>query len=324
MGRPGGADRRVPFPSRLDSGLIARVVEPAGGCVAQRAAVWALSARLGSRGSLHEEWSWWKRLGSAVSRPERDHDYLPPLSAHRSRTDDRTDRRRAVHLPVARGAPVLARRGDDRAQRARPLVCRAHRFALAGSERAIRVAGPRARGDARRWAPASSPHVSCPLLFGIATLAVALWIGRRWMGPAGATALMLLCSISQWFSHYPFEVKHYTSDVFWALLLPALAVWASKPTPRGGRVARPSGGWRPRPDSGCRMARCWSRRRARCFCSPPGGAERAAARHSRWPSADVSGSRPSALTTSCPGGPPSTIRTSSGIGRRNFPLPASG
>ena len=65
-----------------------------------------------------------------------------------------------------------------------------------------------------------------PLLFGIATLAVALWIGRRWMGPAGAAVLMLLCSVGQWFSHYPFEVKHYTSDIFWALLLPALAVWA--------------------------------------------------------------------------------------------------
>jgi hypothetical protein len=48
------------------------------------------------------------------------------------------------------------------------------------------------------------------------------------MGPAGATALMLLCSVSPWFSHYPFEVKHYTSDVFWALLLPALAVWAAE------------------------------------------------------------------------------------------------
>jgi hypothetical protein len=31
------------------------------------AAVWALSAWLGSRGSLHEEWAWWKRLGSASS-----------------------------------------------------------------------------------------------------------------------------------------------------------------------------------------------------------------------------------------------------------------
>ena len=43
------------------------------------------------------------------------------------------------------------------------------------------------------------------------------------VGPAGAAVLMLLCSIGQWFSHYPFEVKHYTSDIFWALLLPALA-----------------------------------------------------------------------------------------------------
>lgn len=65
-----------------------------------------------------------------------------------------------------------------------------------------------------------------PMLFGLATLTTALWIGRRWMGWIGAAALVLLCSISQTLSHFRFEVKHYSADGFWALLLPALAVWA--------------------------------------------------------------------------------------------------
>ncbi len=224
MGRPGGADRWVPCLSRLDSDLIARCVEPAGDCGAQRrGGVGAVGAAgqpgLAARGVVVVE-------AAGIRRPRPGHTTSPALSEHRSRADDRTGRHRAVHLPVARWAPVLARRRDDRAQRARSLVCRAHRFALARSERAIRVAGP---ASARRCSTLGTGELAArlvPLLFGIATLAVALWIGRRWMGPAGATALMLLCSISPWFSHYPFEVKHYTSDVFWALLLPALAVWA--------------------------------------------------------------------------------------------------
>jgi hypothetical protein len=64
-----------------------------------------------------------------------------------------------------------------------------------------------------------------PLCFGLATLAAALWIGRRWMGPAGATLLMTgVCS--QWLLYYVFELKPYSGDVFWALWLPALAAWA--------------------------------------------------------------------------------------------------
>ena len=78
-----------------------------------------------------------------------------------------------------------------------------------------------------------------PLLFGIATLAAALWIGRRWLGPAGATVLMLLSAVSQFLSHYRFEVKHYTGDAFFALLLPALVIWtieADAPAERSRRT----------------------------------------------------------------------------------------
>jgi hypothetical protein len=64
------------------------------------------------------------------------------------------------------------------------------------------------------------------VLFGIGTLFTGLWIGRRWMSPAGATVLVLLCALGEWIVFFTLELKHYSSDTFWALFLPALAVWA--------------------------------------------------------------------------------------------------
>ena len=66
------------------------------------------------------------------------------------------------------------------------------------------------------------------LLFGIATVSAAVWFGRRWLTLAGATALVLLCGFGALLAHYPSEVKHYTSDGFWALVLPALAIRATE------------------------------------------------------------------------------------------------
>jgi hypothetical protein len=67
-----------------------------------------------------------------------------------------------------------------------------------------------------------------PVMFGLSTLATALWMGRRWMGPIGAAALVLLCAFGQWLSFYTLELKHYSADTFWALLLPALCAWATE------------------------------------------------------------------------------------------------
>src|SRR5581483_6494480 len=78
-----------------------------------------------------------------------------------------------------------------------------------------------------------------PLFFGIGMLLLALWIGRRWMSPIGATVLMLLSWIGQWLAHYRFEVKHYTADAFFGLLIPFLAAWtleARIPADRSARV----------------------------------------------------------------------------------------
>ena len=80
-----------------------------------------------------------------------------------------------------------------------------------------------------------------PLLFGMATLAAAAWIGRRWLSPATATLFVLLCWIGAAVSHYRFELKHYSADVFFALLLPALAVWTAEAPSPSGRVRRQIG-----------------------------------------------------------------------------------
>ncbi len=68
-----------------------------------------------------------------------------------------------------------------------------------------------------------------PVLFGIATLVTAVWIGRRWMTPIGAAALAILFGCGYWFLFHVLELKQYSSDGFWALLIPALAAAAVEP-----------------------------------------------------------------------------------------------
>jgi hypothetical protein len=71
-----------------------------------------------------------------------------------------------------------------------------------------------------------------PTLFGIGTYLTALWIGRRWLTWPASLVLILLCVFGETLAHFRVEVKHYTGDAFWGLLLPALAVSASEaPTP---------------------------------------------------------------------------------------------
>ena len=69
-----------------------------------------------------------------------------------------------------------------------------------------------------------------PVLFGLGTLAVAVWVGRRWMTPLGAAILAALCSIGPWMVFFTLELKQYSADTCWALLLPALAAWALEGT----------------------------------------------------------------------------------------------
>jgi hypothetical protein len=64
------------------------------------------------------------------------------------------------------------------------------------------------------------------VLFGIGTLAAATWIGRRWLTPLGAVVLVSMCAFGEWIVFFTLELKHYSGDTFWALLLPALAAWS--------------------------------------------------------------------------------------------------
>ncbi|OLC48856.1 MAG: hypothetical protein AUH43_08550 [Acidobacteria bacterium 13_1_40CM_65_14] len=65
-----------------------------------------------------------------------------------------------------------------------------------------------------------------PVLFGVATIATAVWIGRRWMTAIGAPVLVILCACSQWLTFYFLELKSYSADAFFGLLVPAMAAWS--------------------------------------------------------------------------------------------------
>lgn len=65
-----------------------------------------------------------------------------------------------------------------------------------------------------------------PAIFGVATVFAAFFVGRRWMTTTGCAIFVLLCSLSQWVSFHAVELKPYSADMFWGLVLPALAVAA--------------------------------------------------------------------------------------------------
>ncbi|MEV4538539.1 hypothetical protein AB0J82_32645 [Asanoa sp. NPDC049518] len=58
-----------------------------------------------------------------------------------------------------------------------------------------------------------------PLLAAIGTLVLAWWAGRRWLGPVGAVALVTSVATSAAAIRYAAEVKQYSGDLFWTMLL---------------------------------------------------------------------------------------------------------
>ena len=82
-----------------------------------------------------------------------------------------------------------------------------------------------------------------PTLFGIATYVTALLIARRWLTWPAGLIFVLMCIFGHALSHYRVEVKHYTGDAFWALLLPALAVWATEGATTDDRRRRMATWW---------------------------------------------------------------------------------
>src|SRR5262249_27171910 len=65
-----------------------------------------------------------------------------------------------------------------------------------------------------------------PVAFGLAAIAAAVWIGRRWLRSASACALVLMVGAGQWLTYSYVELKQYSADVCFGLLLPALAAWS--------------------------------------------------------------------------------------------------
>jgi hypothetical protein len=82
-----------------------------------------------------------------------------------------------------------------------------------------------------------------PMWFGAGTLLAAVWIGRRWLNPPGALVLVLLCAANRPMVLFWFEAKQYTADAFWALVLPALVVWAIEADDDRQRMRRAAGWW---------------------------------------------------------------------------------
>ena len=108
---------------------------------------------------------------------------------------------------------------------------------LAGTKRAVRLVGSGTYGHGHAGNRGSGA-ASRAAAFGIATLGVAAWVGRRWMGRIAAVVFVLLCWIGPLLSHYRFEVKHYTADVLFGLLLPVLAAWAIEADRSADRARR--------------------------------------------------------------------------------------
>jgi hypothetical protein len=72
-----------------------------------------------------------------------------------------------------------------------------------------------------------------PMVFGVAATITAYAFGRRWLNGAGTLALVILVGLNAASVSYSDQVKHYSSDMFWVLLLIAVAFWAlHEPSPR--------------------------------------------------------------------------------------------
>jgi hypothetical protein len=64
-----------------------------------------------------------------------------------------------------------------------------------------------------------------PVACGAAAIWAALWVGRRSMGAVGAAIFVFLCAFSVWATYHALELKPYSADLCFGLVVPALAAW---------------------------------------------------------------------------------------------------
>ena len=195
---------------------------PALIAMASALVLWVISWSANGRTALHDEWECWQRRYQSTNewrarwRPMFDYALSPFAVAAIGIALDVSQW--AAALPLWVDEEMIALNVRDRSfadldgmlwlGQSAPLgwlaLERSVMLVLGGGERALRLV---------------------PLLFGVATVLTAAWIGRRWMGRVGAVVFVLLCWVSRQLAHYRFEFKHYTADVFFGLAIPALAAW---------------------------------------------------------------------------------------------------
>ena len=107
---------------------------------------------------------------------------------------------------------------------------------------AARPGSPRSVPQCWRSELARRRFGSYHVTFGIAVLAAAVWIGRRWMTTVAACVLVLRALWGVGLSLL-LELKHYSADLFFGLMLPALVVWTTEADGPDQRLRRAMVWW---------------------------------------------------------------------------------
>lgn len=82
-----------------------------------------------------------------------------------------------------------------------------------------------------------------PVIFALVLLGAAAAIGKRWMTTAGASVLVALCAAGPWTFYHALELKHYSADMLFGLLLPAFAAFVTEAAAADARSRRALAWW---------------------------------------------------------------------------------
>jgi hypothetical protein len=183
-----------------------------------------LSLLPGVRGTLLEEWSWWRRRLVAIVSVLRRHAWLGGVASA------------TIAALLGAGLDIYQWAGAPSLWLDEEMIAlnvRDRAFADLGGTLWLGQSAPLGwlavqRAVLLTLGPGELASRLVAVCFGIATLVAAAWIGRRWMSRVGGVLLVALCSLGHWLSHYSFEMKHYSADTFWGLMLPGQAAWVTE------------------------------------------------------------------------------------------------